>query len=186
MMGTFGPALGVTAANDSGVGSVAWSSTINALLSDDNAATAVLLITQQSQYLVVSNFQFAIPLDAAVVGIQVDIERKGSVLSGTQDASVRLFKAGVAVGDDLAAGGSWPSSDAVATYGGASSLWGTTWTPADINASGFGVAISATALLGVTVSVDQITVTVTYQGSNRGVVRVRSQPVGANGISQSG
>ena len=36
-------------------------------------------------------------------------------------------------------------SDAIHTIGSSADLWGVTWTPADINASGFGVVISLRA-----------------------------------------
>ena len=52
-----------------------------------------------------------------------------------------------------------------AGYGTTSDLWGTTWTPADINASNFGVALSANSSgTGATrtASVDYIQITVTY------------------------
>ncbi len=52
-----------------------------------------------------------------------------------------------------------------ATYGSASDLWGTTWTPAEINNTNFGVSLSVLNQSGFssrTASVDYIQITVTY------------------------
>ncbi len=51
--------------------------------------------------------------------------------------------------------------DATVTYGGSSDLWGETWTPADINAAGFGAAIAVTDGLD-TAGVDHITAKVYF------------------------
>jgi hypothetical protein len=37
----------------------------------------------------------------------------------------------------------WPATNTLVTYGGATDLWGTTWSPADINSPRFGVSIAA-------------------------------------------
>src|SRR3989344_5212889 len=59
------------------------------------------------------------------------------------DHRVRIIKGGAIGSTDKASGTAWPGSLAYTTYGGASDLWGETWTASDINASTFGVAISA-------------------------------------------
>jgi hypothetical protein len=54
------------------------------------------------------------------------------------------------------------------TYGGPTDLWGTTWTPAQINAADFGVRLrikNRHASLARTASINQIRVTVTYTGA---------------------
>jgi hypothetical protein len=68
----------------------------------------------------------------------------------------------------------WPLTDSVATYGSSTDLWNNVWTPADINASNFGLAIAAQSLTapGATLSVDNIQMAVTYQ--------LPSQPSTAN------
>jgi hypothetical protein len=52
------------------------------------------------------------------------------------------------------------------TYGSSTDLWGTTWTPADINAAGFGAALAVTEIssrgANETAHVDHITITVHY------------------------
>lgn len=53
--------------------------------------------------------------------------------------TVQPVKALTAVGVNLAASNAVGTTEAVTSFGGASNLLGTTWTPAEINASGFGV-----------------------------------------------
>lgn len=75
------------------------------------------------------------------------------------DHSVRLMKGGVIGGTDLASSAAWPTSDAYATYGGSTTLWGLTWTHADINASNFGAAVAANVQNG-TARIDHMRITV--------------------------
>jgi len=166
-MGVLGTNAPTVAANDGTVGSVVFTDTTNLLSSDDSRASAVLLLGQQSQYLKATGFQFAVPLDAVIVGIMVEWERQATVLSATVDAASRLVKNGAPVGDDRSAAGNWPTTDAFQSYGGSTDLWGTSWTPAEINAAGFGAALSCSALLAVTAGLDLCRITVWYLGSNR-------------------
>jgi hypothetical protein len=110
-----------------------------------------------------------IPSTAIIRGIQVDIIRMASATSSLRDEDVFLLKAGSASGSDKAATGTdWLTTDVNATYGGPDDLWGTTWTPAEINAANFGVRLrirnrhTSTAR---TASINQIRVTVTYTGA---------------------
>ena len=166
-MGTFSDVSGTVAADQSGVGTITFTSVANALLSDDVRSTAVLLLGESSHYLAVTGFRFAIPADATVLGITVDVERSTTVATSITDNSLRLLKAGVPAGDNKASGAQWPTSDAYASYGSASDLWGTTWTPAEVNASDFGVGISAVAGVAATAQIDHVKVSVTYAGGSR-------------------
>lgn len=77
------------------------------------------------------------------------------------DHSIRLVKGGVIGGSDLATTTAWPTSDAYASYGGSTSLWGRTWTDADINSPGFGAAI-ATRVQNGEARIDHMRLTVWY------------------------
>jgi hypothetical protein len=70
-------------------------------------------------------------------------------------------------GNRAAVGIIWPTTLETVTYGGPTDKWGGEWTPADINAGGFGVALAAT-YTGQTGSeqarVNSILVTVHYSG----------------------
>ena len=77
------------------------------------------------------------------------------------DYSVKLVKGGTIGGSDLANSTAWPTTDAYASYGGSSSLWGRTWTEADINSSSFGAAIATRVQNGIA-RVDHMRITVWY------------------------
>ena len=178
-MGTLGPNSGATFADDATVGTITLTSPANAAASDDARVTAVLLGLQVAHYLKATNFGFALPLDATITGVTVDVERSSSVGTTTVDNSVKLVKGGTISGTEKASATTWPTSDAYATYGSATDLWGLTLTPTDINASGFGMAISATTTLAATASIDHVRITVDYSGSNRSGNGTRYVKVGA-------
>lgn len=142
---------------------VGWSNVSNAGASDNAYATASLSPTTQSHYLKATNFGFSIPAGAAISGIVVEVERKESGAGVAQDNRVRIVKGGTIGTTDKASASEWPTSDAYATYGSDIDLWGETWTVDDINASNFGVAVSALGLTNSgTASIDHIRITVYY------------------------
>ncbi len=116
-----------------------------------------------------SGYGFAIPSYATITGITVTISRSSSSTSTTtnlRDNVVSLVKGGTVQATNRASATQWSNTTlANATYGGAADLWGSSWTPADINASNFGVVMSVTNLSTTTArtaTVDFIRVTVTY------------------------
>lgn len=152
---------------NSGAGTRNWSNTGNIGSSDNNRATCgALILGDITYYLTATNFGFSIPDDATIDGIVVEIEKSATgLLANVTDYSVRIIKGGSISGSNLAGSGSWPSSDAYSVYGGASALWGLTWSPTDINSSNFGIAVSAN-LGGVavlpTARIDHIRISVYY------------------------
>lgn len=166
-MASDGPNAPGTTGDDATVGTVTWSSTSNIAASDDTYAQASLGSARlTSHYLTATSFGLAVPVGATVDGIVVDIERKragGSI----RDAYLRIIKGGSIGSTDRAnTGETWPSSDASASYGGTTDLWGESWTAADINAATFGVALAVTnATIVAVANVDLITVTVYYTES---------------------
>jgi len=126
-----------TVAADAGGGSIAWTAGPtggNVVLPD---------LSDSANRLNVTAYGFAIPEFAVITGIEMEISRHNT---GTSAAGIgggyKLLKAGSAVGilkgDTLMiapAGGGY----AVGTFGSSADLWGTTWTPAEINASNFGL-----------------------------------------------
>ncbi len=182
-----GPFNVSVSANNTSTGSVPWSSPLDAILPDNNYAQAIqvlsLFATTNTNYVVVEGLGFSIPAGATICGITVAIERSAGGLSlggSVLDASVRIVKNGSITGTNHASGASWGSTDAVATYGSSSDAWGTTWTAADINAAGFGVAIAATlqaGLVSVSLSarIDHISVTVHYM--NPSILPLKPQQV---------
>jgi hypothetical protein len=160
-----GPNSGGSFADDSSVGTVDWSGPGNAQYSDDSCATVSLGKSEITHYLKATGFGFSIPAGAIIKGIQVDVERNGGLGDKISDNSVRMVKNGTIAGDDRKADGTWPSSDIYITYGGASDLWGLTWSYSDINSADFGFVISAKhdgTSASRTASVDHIRITIYY------------------------
>ena len=156
-----------TGASVTGVGTVAWTSPGSITADDTSYATCALANSAQSNYLSATNFGFSIPAGSTINGIQVSIMRQRSSFSSPdiRDTVVSLIKGGTVTGANRAATSTnWPTSMGTASYGTTSDLWGATWTPADINASDFGVALSAnsTGSSSRTASVDYMQITVTY------------------------
>lgn len=165
---TAGPNIAKAGNNVNGPGSVAWTNPGYITADDNNYATSTLTPGQTTEYLQGTDFGFSIPSNATIIGIQVTIMRQSSSSGGgnsINDADLYLLKTGAIVGSDKATTTDWPTSMGTATYGGASDLWGTTWTPADINETNFGVTLSAITQAtssNRTASVDYMQITVTY------------------------
>jgi len=159
------PTVAVDAAD---VGTVAWTNPANALTNNDTYATVTLNSGAISHHLKTTGYGFAIPTDATITGIQLTIDRYTSGPVGStriRDSEVRLVKAGTVIGDNKAATSTdWPRSGATTNYGSTSNLWGTTWTPTDINDSTFGAALAVTTpnTSNRTAYVDYLAITVTY------------------------
>ncbi len=76
------------------------------------------------------------------------------------DSYVGLLKALALVGVNLGlTATAWPTTDTYISYGSPTNLWSTSWTPAQINSSGFGAAIGASVSNG-TAQVDHMRITV--------------------------
>lgn len=189
-MASQGPNSCGTGANDTSIGTKAWSSVTNIYSSDNNWAkiNPDPGSSTTTNYLKATNFGFTIPSGATIDGIQVEIERK-SILNQsyafTEDATVKLVKGGTISGSNLAKAGYWPTEDSYTTYGGASSLWGLSWTDSDINSSTFGVVISvilyeAGKFYGEA-RVDHIRITVYYTEGGGGGSAIKS----VNGLAKA-
>jgi len=168
---TAGPNLagtGGTAGSCNGTTTFCWTSPGNITANDGVNAQVVLGANASSNELQGTNFGFAIPAGSTINGITVEIKKQA--VSGTgnpTDVDVTILKGGVATGTNLGhtgAGNGWLTAGGIDTYGGSATLWGTTWTPADINATNFGVQISCTEWVGfpATAGVDFIRITITY------------------------
>jgi hypothetical protein len=137
----------------------------------------VLVDSSYSDSLVVTHFGISIPDDASIIGLQFQVQR-ASLSGNAEDQSIRIMKDGVAVGVEHGQPGPWPASGsnptslgtlAPARYGGAFDTWGITWTPADIRAPNFGVAITprytGPPAGNERVYVDSVRVVVYYRGA---------------------
>lgn len=179
-----------TVANDPGTGNT-WTNVGNVGASENAYATfASTGALKSSNYIKTTKYSFGIPEGATITGIVVAIERKatsdGSAGKWAADGAVRIIKNGeVQTAENKGQGIYWPVTDTVATYGSSSDLWGQTWSPADINNTGFGVAFSAIVQGAVTASVDHIEITVYYteaDDENRVCFAGRSIELRSDGI----
>ena len=146
---------------------VNWSSA-NSIFSSDNSRASVSLTDGQESYcLEATNFGFSIPSNAIVDGIMVEVELSSSASSSTKDSTLKpkILKNG-STGTQTSRSNSsyWPTSDTYRSYGGSAEKWDQTWTPADINASNFGVSLQASAESGKTATarIDHVRITVYY------------------------
>ena len=100
------------------------------------------LSTSEYLYGVDPDFAAAIPSTATIDGILVEV--RGTVVSGASSVNfvdVRLTKTGADNAGENKATGSLTGTTSTRAFGGASDLWDTTWTPAEINASTFGLRV---------------------------------------------
>lgn len=167
-----GPQVSASLSDDSSFGTFVWTNPANAQLSDNSYALADLDGNSASHYLKLTAFSFSIPSDATIDGITASIERSKECTvtpgcaTNVKDEHVKLVKAGVVQSTDRKNPGNWTDADSTVAYGSASDLWGTSWTPADINDADFGIVLSAKRSGGggaeMNAKVDQITITVNY------------------------
>jgi hypothetical protein len=163
-----GPLYPGTGSNASGIGTMAWNDPGNITADDDVIATATLSSGEITQYLQGTNFNFQIPDGSSIESIAVTIGRSssGDETTSIQDYRVQLVKNDEPVGTNYADLVTlWPmnNTEEPAVYEPLDPLWGTTWTAAEINAGGFGVALSAINQDGsATANVDYFQITVNY------------------------
>jgi hypothetical protein len=147
-------------------GGTGWTNQ-NRIVSDNNSyATVGLAANATSQTLYGMDYNFSIPAAATINGIVVTIGRfsSGSGANSIKDVVVRLIKnATIDTNANKADAADWAFSETAQSYGSATDLWGTTWTPAQINSANFGAALQVQAEgSSRTASVDYIRITVYY------------------------
>lgn len=185
--GTPGPFFPTTVTQTSS-GATAWVNPTNIEANDGNVANAPTIPAGgHSESLLASGFGFTIPSTATIYGISATISKAMRGSTFIVDNVVELLKAGVGVGISRGdAVTQWPVTATTictpANYGGSTDLWGTTWTPADINNTNFGIAIGAQNIAASIVGnpqafIDYVTLSVTYaigNGANSGAVTSKS------------
>lgn len=137
------------------VGDVAWSNPTNAVASDNIYATSIT-VAQSTQQLQATGFNFNILSTDQIDGILVECEAKSTL--GGDTVLCRIIKGGSVSATSRT--NTWENVEAQVSYGGATNLWGETWTPADINAANFGVSIRQESGLTGTLSLDAVRITV--------------------------
>ena len=146
------------------------------------SAPTSLSPADETNYLVCKNLDSNIPNDATIEGIRIYIDRYNSFTGdGTvtiKDDAIYLTKNGTdTVGNNKSTGATWPSSDTdtYVSYGGASDLWGASWTVSEINDDNFGVMIGPTIEFdgttgenGGSAKIDHVYIEITYAGGTTG------------------
>jgi len=145
---------------------------------DNHFATSSALVTIgnfTTNYLTATGFNFDIPLEAIILNVGVDIQKRAGGLitnillatASIRDNDVRIIKSGELSGDNKATSSNWPASATYLSYSGNVGYWGTELLPQEINRPDFGIAISAriNTLLELTprAEIGHIRMTVTYQ-----------------------
>lgn len=162
-----GPNSPSTVIDNDSIGSNVWNFPENAKTSDGLFSDSDLSLNGISHYLIASNFGFAIPGTSIINGIVVEILRQeDDNFDNIYDNAVRIVKAGSISTTDKSSLTEWRTNEtSYVSYGSSTNLWGETFTPAQINASTFGVALSAKSVNGLLFTeaqVDHIRITVYY------------------------
>jgi hypothetical protein len=144
-------------------GGVAWGTPGNIV--SDNATNATIALTAQtSDYLVSGSHGFTIPSDAVIDGIAVTLDIVRTSGSSFDASLIKLTKNGTTFPGSIG-GSALFVVTILSTIGGSANLWGTTWTPDEINASTFGAAIAHGTSATFSFGIDYISIEVFYTPS---------------------
>jgi hypothetical protein len=127
--------------NAVGGGTLAWTNPQNIEAADGAFATVFIGGSGNCDDLIGTGFGFLIPATATINGILAEVNYRDTAGLQIVEAFVKLLKAGSAVGNNKSTFAFLPTTATTVSYGGSADLWGTTWTPSDINAANFGIAL---------------------------------------------
>ena len=119
-------------------GGAAWINPNNITVSGQRASSAIAK-SSFSNNLFCETFGFSVPGTATIIGISAVVSKSVAGGASLLDNGIFLLKAGAAAGTDHSAG-DWAANS---NYGGGTDLWGAVLVPADVNAAGFGISMSA-------------------------------------------
>ena len=135
--------------NDNSVGVLPWSD-ITKLQKENWQSTTYAYVDgietpgyKESNYIYGRTFNFNVPTNAVITGIAFSIETSVAWRNVWRDFRVYLVKGGTISGNNKATLVYFGAGKETRNYGGSADLWGTTWTPANINDSNFGFKFSA-------------------------------------------
>jgi hypothetical protein len=151
-----------TGSDDSTVGTVSWSSPGSVTADDASYATTLFVASGQTHYIKGSNFGLSVPTGATIDGIEI----RGQFSDAYANSSINYAQVehpSTGFGTDQESGTtSLTGTDTNYDYGGATELHGQSWTAANVNDSGFGVAFAVSASGIAIPSCDAIWVKVYY------------------------
>lgn len=150
--------------NNTQLGAVDWINPGNASAADGAKATAFVEgSAPNSNWLMATDFGFAIPADATIDGILVEVKLDGDV-HDRAFLGPQLVIAGTPTGDMKGTLDAWTlNAPGYTSYGGSSDSWSISPTPTKLNSSDFGF-VTAAVYNGsdATAYVDHIRITVFY------------------------
>lgn len=142
-----------------------WTNPNNIKVSDGAYATASTSMGNQTSSLTSTNFGFSIPTDATIDSIKVEVEDY-MVLNGGTDGNQGNGGVYIVGGSGTSSGYIYYTSTTKQYQVVGNDLWGLSWTPAQINASGFGMRVYRGAHSGTATSInwfiDHVRITVYY------------------------
>ena len=127
-----------TGEDDNAVGTRAWVNPTNIEVEDTAKADVALIGGSYSHYLKGTDYGFSVDDEDTVVGVALLYNRYGA---NVNNENTKLVRAGSVVGTNQDGTSVWTASFVQKTVGGSDNLWGTTLTPAQVNASNFGFVI---------------------------------------------
>lgn len=138
-----------------------WTNPTNVLVSDN---TRAVYATTTQDNLKITGFGFTIPTGATVIGITIAVEGNGTdATAANRSVELGLTKDGTTLAGTRAASQNLnQTTDTTLTFGGATSLFGTTLSVAEVNASTFGVLLRAASTNAGARNIDYVSVQVTY------------------------
>lgn len=147
-----------------------WSNPTNVYSSNDARATYANTLQNP---LYITGFEFDIPPNATITGIEVHCEGQGaSSTAANRSIQIGATKNGSSVaGSYLTAQNFAQNTDSWLTFGDSTNLFSTTWTPAEINASTFGVVARVGNRNNSSRAIDHVYVSIYYTVPKAGVVK---------------
>jgi hypothetical protein len=153
---------------------IEWTSPADATVADDVPAQVIIETGQESNLLLCTDFDFAIPEDATLEGIAVTLRCSAQPLGAGEAFTIFLVLGETTKGVKSADPASETLDDQV--FGAADDLWSSDLTVADVNSATFGCHVKAGIVditAGALFQVDDVEMTITYSGGTEPVEVVR-------------
>jgi hypothetical protein len=97
---------------------------------------------EESHYINVGNFGFNVPTGSRVTGIEAEITRRSTPGGGIRDLAVQLYAAAYSPANRADTNRVWTNEWVTLSYGAPDDLWGSTWTPQQVNDAAFSIAFA--------------------------------------------
>jgi hypothetical protein len=171
-MPTTGPQLPTAATgntNTIGGGTTAWTNPGNIQLADSVSADVIPGTPFSTQDLRGSAFGFAIVSTDTINGILLEVNAATPTTNNVYHFNTVVLEGGAGASANRAAATNLTTAFTTFSFGSSIDLWGTTWTPAQVNAGGFVGNISFSAAgSGGHINVDFMRITITSTSASGG------------------